>query len=293
MLAVIDRVDSRASSPIDLSRIRNVSHGAAPITRSGPCARRPRSRGPPLRSRRPGRRSRARPTVSCGRPRSGVTLRIIDVHTGEAVAVGQPGEEQARTARLMSGYWNLPEATAEALLPGGWFRTGDVGYLDADGYLFLGDRLKRGPLLVFVGARVRGDAPLGVTGSGSVIRNRTAVIRSAAGWALRGVHGVRLGRFHVTARSTAPTVTAVTSTFANPNDSRSAFLTSKRPGQLQERDPRNGGQPSSVQSCPVRSLNSTMRSSQAGTSALIEFHHPWLRRASNSANSTPCCSTQV
>ncbi len=64
------------------------------------------------------------------------------VHSGEAVAVGQPSEVQARTARLMSGYWNLPEATAEALLPGGWFRTGDIGYLEADGYLVLGDRLK-------------------------------------------------------------------------------------------------------------------------------------------------------
>ena len=42
----------------------------------------------------------------------------------------------------MAGYWNQPEATAEVLLPDGWFRTGDVGQVDGDGYLFLLDRLK-------------------------------------------------------------------------------------------------------------------------------------------------------
>ncbi len=43
----------------------------------------------------------------------------------------------------MKGYWNMPEATAEdAIRPGGWFRTGDAGYRDDDGYIYLYDRMK-------------------------------------------------------------------------------------------------------------------------------------------------------
>lgn len=79
---------------------------------------------------------------SCGRPRPGVELRIVDIQTGAVLAAGESGEVQARTARLMKGYWNQPQATAEVMLDDGWFRTGDVGVLDADGYLFLRDRLK-------------------------------------------------------------------------------------------------------------------------------------------------------
>jgi acyl-CoA synthetase (AMP-forming)/AMP-acid ligase II len=79
---------------------------------------------------------------SCGRARPGVELRVVDIQTGKGVPAGGIGEVHARTARLMKGYWKRPEDTAEVLLADGWFRTGDVGELDADGYLFLRDRLK-------------------------------------------------------------------------------------------------------------------------------------------------------
>ncbi|MDQ6696921.1 MAG: long-chain-fatty-acid--CoA ligase, partial [Actinomycetota bacterium] len=79
---------------------------------------------------------------SCGRARPGVELQVVDVDTHAPVAPGTAGEIWVRTPRLMKGYWNQPDATTEALLPDGWFRTGDLGALDEDGYLFLHDRLK-------------------------------------------------------------------------------------------------------------------------------------------------------
>ena len=47
-----------------------------------------------------------------------------------------------RSPQVMKGYWNLPEETAKAITADGWFRTGDAGYLDDDGYLYIHDRVK-------------------------------------------------------------------------------------------------------------------------------------------------------
>ena len=52
------------------------------------------------------------------------------------------GEICARGPNIMKGYWNRPEATAEAIDSDGWFRTGDAGYVDEDGFLFVVDRVK-------------------------------------------------------------------------------------------------------------------------------------------------------
>jgi long-chain acyl-CoA synthetase len=78
--------------------------------------------------------------LSCGRPCPGVDVRIVD-ESGTEVGVGQPGEVVARGANVMHGYWNNREETLRAFR-NGLLRTGDVGYQDAEGYLYILDRVK-------------------------------------------------------------------------------------------------------------------------------------------------------
>ena len=68
--------------------------------------------------------------------------RIIDPETGKDVPIGQPGEVWVRGPNVMKGYLNNPEATARTVDADGWLHTGDIGVLDADGYLTVVDRLK-------------------------------------------------------------------------------------------------------------------------------------------------------
>jgi len=77
---------------------------------------------------------------SVGLPIPGAEVRIVDYEDRELPA-GEPGEICCRSPAVMHGYWGAPEATAEALR-GGWLHTGDIGYLDDDGYLFIVDRKK-------------------------------------------------------------------------------------------------------------------------------------------------------
>ncbi|MCZ7422144.1 long-chain-fatty-acid--CoA ligase [Verrucosispora sp. WMMA2121] len=79
---------------------------------------------------------------SCGRPRRGIELSIRALHDGTELPVGEVGEVWVRSAQVMAGYWRRPEETAAVLMPGGWLRTGDMGYFGPDGHLYLCDRVK-------------------------------------------------------------------------------------------------------------------------------------------------------
>jgi long-chain acyl-CoA synthetase len=78
--------------------------------------------------------------LSCGRPCPGIDVRVVD-ENGKELGIGRPGEVVARGANVMRGYWNNPEETA-GVFRNGLFRTGDIGYQDAEGYLYILDRLK-------------------------------------------------------------------------------------------------------------------------------------------------------
>lgn len=79
---------------------------------------------------------------SCGTPGPGVELRIVDNDTGNDCEQGEVGEIWVRSPQVMLGYWNLPEETAKSITDDGWFKSGDAGYVDADGYVYIHDRVK-------------------------------------------------------------------------------------------------------------------------------------------------------
>jgi long-chain acyl-CoA synthetase len=79
---------------------------------------------------------------SCGVPAPGVEIRIIDNATGKELPAREVGEIWCKSPQVMKGYWNNPKATAESITPDGWFKTGDAGYRDEDGYIYIHDRVK-------------------------------------------------------------------------------------------------------------------------------------------------------
>jgi acyl-CoA synthetase (AMP-forming)/AMP-acid ligase II len=141
-----------------LSQIKSVSYGTAPITQTllarllqaFPNARVQQFYGmteycgastllPPDRHVLDG--PNAGKLLSAGRALPGFEVRITD-NALQPCPLGVTGEIQMRGPGVTRGYWKDPAKTAETLLPGGWLRSGDAGYMDEDGFVYVVDRLK-------------------------------------------------------------------------------------------------------------------------------------------------------
>ncbi|MEB0059845.1 long-chain fatty acid--CoA ligase [Variovorax sp. LG9.2] len=79
---------------------------------------------------------------TCGAPVPGAEVKVIDLATLTDLPLGECGEICIRGPQVMKGYWNNPVATAEVMTADGFMRTGDVGYMSDDGFVYLVDRTK-------------------------------------------------------------------------------------------------------------------------------------------------------
>jgi long-chain acyl-CoA synthetase len=126
-------ISGGAALPVEVLRQFESSFGCAVLEGYGLSETSPvASFNHPHRERKPG---------SIGTPVRGVEMQVIDLD-GNPLAQGEVGEITIRGHNVMKGYWNKPEATAEAISADGWFRTGDIGRMDADGYYAIVDRKK-------------------------------------------------------------------------------------------------------------------------------------------------------
>ena len=128
------RLWTSGSAPLlaqDFEKINRI-FGKQPVEREGMSETGMNFSNPIRGKRKPG---------SIGLPLPGLDVRIVDPDTGVDMQRGQTGEIWLKGPGVTPGYWRKPEETAKAF-EGGWFRTGDLGSVDQDGYYYLTDRIK-------------------------------------------------------------------------------------------------------------------------------------------------------
>jgi long-chain acyl-CoA synthetase len=153
MLAAI--CDEQLARPRDISSLTLISHGGAPVATE--TLRRAREAFPGTQLMHIFGATETAPIAtilpheellldlpqarSCGQPAVGVEVAVLDLADGSSTRAGAVGEVAIRGGNVMAGYWNKPRETAEALRDG-WYRTGDLGYMDDHAFLYLVDRAK-------------------------------------------------------------------------------------------------------------------------------------------------------
>ncbi|HTA09102.1 MAG TPA: AMP-binding protein [Streptosporangiaceae bacterium] len=135
--------------------------------------------------------------ASAGRVSFGWEVRIVDPD-GRDMPADSPGELLIRGECLFAGYWRDPEATAAAFADGGWYRTGDVASLTADGYLYILDRAK--DMIISGGENIYPAEVEAVLAEHPAVADVAVVGRSDATWG-EAVHAVIIPAAGTTASS--------------------------------------------------------------------------------------------